>query len=134
MNTQTIKSTERRSIERNWAKTSAGLNAVDRLGTATQHLTRLFISGGAFASVLILATWLIAQQAVQPYLLATLWAGGFVFLALAVESSQRKVLWAVVSGFAFPAIALLSNYVSGEWAFASAPLVAGWVAWFAWKR
>lgn len=134
MNTQIIKSTERRSIEHNWAKTTAGLNAVNRLGTATQHVTRLFISGGAFAATLIAATWLVAQQAVQPYLLASLWAGGFIFLAMAVESSHRKVWWTVASGFAFPTIALLSSYVSQEWAFASAPLLAGWVAWFAARR
>ena len=83
----------------------------------------------AAAAVVVATAWLITLPEFAPYLQAAIWAGGFVFLALAVESdSPLTVILLLATGIAMPALAWLSSRMAVELALVAAVLVAAWVA------
>jgi hypothetical protein len=57
-----------------------------------------------------------------------LWASGFIFLALAIDSEKPAVGLQLATGIALPVLALLSSRVAGEFAIIAAVVVAAWLA------
>jgi hypothetical protein len=80
-------------------------------------------------AIVVAATLAVANPDLAIYLQATLWTGGFLFMALAMESDSP--LGAIVHfgiGMALPVLTLLSAQVAAELAVAAATLVAAWLA------
>jgi hypothetical protein len=84
----------------------------------------------ASALVLVMGTaWLANLPPLVVYLQALAWAGGFVFLALAVEvESPQAALLHLATGIALPVLAWLSSRVAVELIIVAAALAAVWVA------
>jgi hypothetical protein len=81
------------------------------------------------AMALIIGTaWMVSQPELIPCLQAMLWAGGFVFLALAIDSQKATVGVHLVTGVALPVLALLSVQIAPEIALAAPVLLASWLA------
>ena len=79
-------------------------------------------------AIIIGSTWAISTPNVEPFLQASLWAAGFIFLALAIDSEKLTIGPLVSTGMALPVLALLSSRVAAEFAMVAAALVATWVA------
>lgn len=100
-----------------------------KLHGALSLAARALLALVAAAAVVIGAAWLATQPEFAPYLQAAIWAGGFVFVALAVESdSPLTALLLLATGIAMPALAWLSSRMAVELAIVAAALVAAWVA------
>jgi len=75
------------------------------------------------------ATWLINLPEHVVFLQAALWAAGFVFVGLALDSESVELsILNLATGIALPVLALLSSRVAIEFAVVAATLVAAWVA------
>ena len=94
------------------------------LGLAAKVFTSLV---PAFA-IVVGAAWAITLPGLEQFLQASLWASGFLFLALAIDSEKPAVGLLLATGIAIPVLALLSSRVAGEFAIVAAVLVAAWVA------
>ena len=79
-------------------------------------------------AIVVGAVWAITVPGVEQFIQASLWASGFIFLALAIDSNKPTVGLTLATGIALPVLALLSSYVAGEFAIVAASLVATWVA------
>lgn len=80
-------------------------------------------------SVVVVAALTVASPDLAVYLQATLWAGGFVFIVLAVESdSPASAIVNLAIGVALPVLAWLSARLALELAVVGAALVAAWLA------
>ncbi len=79
-------------------------------------------------AIVVGAAWAITLPSLEQFLQASLWASGFVFLALAIDSEKPTVGWLLATGIALPALALLSSHVAGEFAIVAAVIAAVWVA------
>jgi len=89
---------------------------------------RLLISLMPGAMMVIAAVWAISVYDQPALLQAMVWASGFVFLALAVESTRPDVRLLLATGCALPFLALLSAHVAVEYAVLAVALVAAWSA------
>ena len=94
------------------------------LGLAAKGFTALV---PAFA-IVVGAAWAITVPGIDQFLQASLWACGFVFLALVIDSEKPPVGLPLATGIALPILALLSSRVASEFAIVGAVLVAIWVA------
>jgi hypothetical protein len=82
----------------------------------------------AALALVVGAAWMVNQPEVVMYLQALTWAGGFVFLALAVEAdSPRAALLHLATGITLPILAWLSSREAAELSIVAAALVAAWV-------
>ncbi len=79
-------------------------------------------------AVVVGAAWAITLPSLEQFLQASLWASGFVFLALALDSEKPTVSGLLATGIALPVLALLSSHVAGEFTIVAAVIVAAWVA------
>ncbi len=79
-------------------------------------------------AIVVGAAWAITVPGVEQFLQASLWASGFVFLALAIDAEKPTIGLPVATGIALPVLALLSLHVAGEFAIVAAVIVAAWVA------
>jgi hypothetical protein len=79
-------------------------------------------------AIVVSAAWAITVPSLDQFLQASLWASGFVFLALALDSEKPTVGLSLATGIVLPVLALLSSRVAGEFAIVAAGLVAAWVA------
>ena len=79
-------------------------------------------------AIIIGSAWAIGTPDLEPFLQASLWAAGFIFLALAVDSEKSTIGPLLATGMALPILALLSSRVAGELAIVAAAVVATWVA------
>ena len=79
-------------------------------------------------AIVVGAVWAITDPGVEQILQASLWACGFVFLALVIDSEKPPVGLPLATGIALPVLALLSSRVASEFAIVGAVLVAIWVA------
>lgn len=79
-------------------------------------------------AIVVGAVWAITVPSLEQYLQASLWASGFVFLALAIDSAKPTVAKTLATGIALPVLALLSTSVASEFAIVAAVIVAAWVA------
>lgn len=83
----------------------------------------------AVAIPLILATaWAAITPAVDQYLAAGLWAAGFVFFALALETAIRRILPFIFTGLTLPALAVLGMEFAAGFSILAGAIVAGWLA------
>jgi len=127
MNTNTI----RTNIEWPTGKTSSAAetwNAIVPLNKATLFSTRVLMATVPALAIIVAATWAVGSAGTASILQAAMWASGFVFLALAIETSKPNITGLLLTGLALPVLALLSAHVASEFAIIAATLVAGWVA------
>lgn len=106
-----------------------GYSVPRKLHVALSVAARALLALVAAAAVVVAAAWLVTLPEYAPYLQAAIWAGGFVFAALAVESdSPLTAILLLTTGIAMPALAWLSSRLAVELAIVAAALVAAWVA------
>ena len=109
-------------------------NLVGSLNRTLQLATKAFLALVPALAILVGAAWLITVPDLVVYLQATLWASGFVFMGLAIESEKTAGGLSLATGMALPVLAVLSSRVSVEIAIVAATLVAIWVAAAIWRR
>lgn len=79
-------------------------------------------------AIVVGAAWAITLPGLEQFLQASLWASGFVFLALAIDPQKPSVVLQLATGITLPILALLSSHVAVEFTVVAAVLVAAWVA------
>lgn len=104
------------------------INPAKRLNSATRLLTRGVLAVVPALILVVGAAWLVSMPHLVVYLQATLWASGFVFFGLALESEKTTIGLSLATGFALPALALLSSKVAVELAIVAVTIVAVWIA------
>ena len=129
MKTQTIEWTNI-----NHHNTTTARNPVGHLNSALSHATKAFLALVPALAIVVAAAWLITAPSLVVYLQATLWASGFVFLGLAIDSEKPVPSLSLATGIALPILAVLSSRVAVEIAIVAAVLVAAWVAAAIWRR
>ena len=107
---------------------------VRSLNRTLQLATKAFLALVPALAILVGAAWLITVPDLVVYLQATLWASGFVFMGLAIESEKTAGGLSLATGMALPVLAVLSSRISIEIAIVAAALVAIWVAAAIWRR
>lgn len=107
----------------------AMLTPIRRLPAVLRLATKTFLALVPALAIIVGATWVATLPEQVIYLQATIWAAGFVFLGLALESESAEVsVLNLVTGLALPALALLSSRIAIEFVIVAATLVAAWVA------
>ena len=109
-------------------------NQVGRLNNALSQATKVFLALVPALAVVVAAAWLVTAPGMVVYLQANLWASGFVFLGLAIDSEKPAPSLSLATGIALPILAVLSSRVAVEIAIVAAALVAAWVAAAIWRR
>jgi hypothetical protein len=109
-------------------------NPVGSLNRALHLATKAFLALVPALAILVGAAWLITVPDLVVYLQAALWASGFVFMGLAIDSEKTASGLSLATGMALPVLAVLSSRVSVEIAIIAAALVAIWVAAAIWRR
>ena len=109
-------------------------NPVGRLNNALSQATKVFLALVPALAVVVAAAWLVTAPGLVVYLQATLWASGFVFMGLAIDSEKPAPGLSLATGIALPILAVLSSRVAVEIAIVAAALVAAWVATAIWRR
>jgi hypothetical protein len=118
----------------NQHSTAIDRNRVGRLNSILSLATKAFLALVPALAIVVAAAWLITVPNLVVYLQATLWASGFVFLGLAIDSEKSVASLSLVTGIALPVLAVLSSRVAVEIAIVAAVLVAAWVAAAIWRR
>ena len=98
------------------------------LQTAADFSSRLLKAAMPALALLVASAWAITSNESAIVLQAAIWATGFIFLALAVDSNKPTFGGLLLTGLALPVLAILSSNVAVEFAIIGAALVAGWVA------
>ena len=109
-------------------KTESTSNTVSRLNSALCLAAKSFMAIVPALAIVVGSAWLITMPDLVVYLQATLWASGFLFLGLALDSEAPANGLHLVTGIALPILAMLSSYVAVELAVVAAALVGIWVA------
>jgi len=105
------------------------LNPVRQIPGVLKLATRALLALLPAVAISLGATWLVSLPELVVFLQAALWAAGFVFVGLALESESVEVsILNLATGIALPVLALLSSRVAIEFAIIAATLVAAWVA------
>jgi hypothetical protein len=111
------------------SKSHLGLDPVRQLSGLTCLASRAFLALVPALAIIIGATWLVSLPDMVLFLQASIWAGGFVFLALAIEADTAELsVLNLATGIALPVLALLSSRLAVELLIVAATLVAAWVA------
>jgi hypothetical protein len=118
----------------NQHSTAIDRNRVGRLNSILSLATKAFLALVPALAIVVAAAWLITAPHLVIYLQATLWASGFVFLGLAIDSEKSVAGLSLASGIALPVLAVLSSRVAVEIAIVAAALVAAWIAAAIWRR
>jgi hypothetical protein len=106
-----------------------------RLDASIRMAARLLFAAVPVSLLVVGAAWAITVPQFAMILEAAVWASGFLFLALAVESGpDAKFGWAIASGLVLPVLAVLSSRVAGEFLVVAAVVLATWVAVLILKR
>jgi hypothetical protein len=108
------------------------LNPVGNLNSATRVVSRAIVALIPALAMTVGAAWLVTMPDLVVYLQATLWASGFVFFGLALESEKATIGLSLATGFALPLLALLSSKVAVEISIIAVALVAVWIAAAVW--
>jgi hypothetical protein len=133
MNTDTIKSGIEWSPNRT-RESRIVLNPGLKLRGTLRLATRALLALAPALAVLVASAWLVDLPNAAVYLQALLGAGGFVFLALAVDSeTPQTALLQLATGIALPVLAWLSSREATEIALVAAALVAAWVTAAVWQ-
>lgn len=114
--------------------TTIARNPVGRLNSAFYLATRAFLALVPALAIVVGSAWLVTVPDLVVYLQATLWASGFVFLGLAIDSEKSTASLSLATGIALPVLAVLSSQVSVEIAIVAAALVAAWITAAIWRR
>ena len=131
MNTRTIRTAAQWRFEKTPCPKSATVRPVSgsTLGRRTRMLSLWLIASVATAAIMmVVAAWVISTYETPAILQAMVWASGFVFLAMAMESKKPDVGLLLATGFALPVLAVLSSKVAADFAIVAVALVAAWVA------
>jgi hypothetical protein len=108
------------------------------LADGVNHGMRLaakaFLAAVPALAIVVLATWLVTVPELVVYLQATLWASGFVFLGLAIESESPDNGLSLLTGIALPVLAVMSSRVAVEIAVIDSVIIAIWLAVAIWRR
>ena len=118
----------------NQHNTTTARNPIGSLNSALSQATKVFLALVPALAIVVAAAWLITAPGLVVYLQATLWASGFVFLGLAIDSEKPAPSLSLATGIALPILAVLSSRVAVEIAIVAAVLVAAWVAAAIWRR
>ena len=106
-----------------------GLNPVKQLSGLVSLASRAFLALVPALAIVVGAAWLVTLPDGVLFLQASIWAGGFVFLGLAIEAETAELsVLNLATGIALPVLALLSSRVALELVIVAATLVAAWVA------
>ncbi len=108
------------TVVRNWP-------APTPLVRTKQYALRLLLAALPALTIVLGTAWIVSTFAAPGVLHAVLWAAGFVFLALAMESSKANAGALLATGLALPLLAILSSWVASEFAIIAAALIAAWV-------
>jgi hypothetical protein len=133
MNTQSIHTRSVKTASMGWSGSpptiASGLLAQARgLEIVAMLATRLAVVLLPALAIVMASTLAVSTPGTAVYLQAALWAGGFLFYALATESDRPGVAALLVgTGAAIQALAWLSGRVSPELGIAAAALVAAWL-------
>jgi len=114
--------------------TTTARNPVGRVNSAMNLATKAFLALVPALAIVVGAAWLIAAPGLVVYLQVTLWASGFVFLGLAIDSKKSVASLSLATGIALPILAVLSSRVAVEIAIVATVIVAAWVAAAIWRR
>ena len=114
--------------------TTNARNPVGRLNSALSLATKAFLALVPALAIVVAAAWLITAPGLVVYLQAALWASGFVFLGLAIDSEKPVPSLSLATGIVLPVLAVLSSRVAVEIAIVAAVLVAAWIAAAIWRR
>lgn len=107
---------------------------VDKMNSALRFAARGFMALVPALALVVASAWLVSMPDLVVYLQATLWASGFVFLGLAIDTEPPANGLSLLSGIALPVLAVLSSRVAVELAIVATALVAAWVAAAIWRR
>ena len=111
------------------APKSGTLNPAKKLNSATRLLDRCFLAAAPALALIVGAALLVSMPDLVVYLQAALWASGFVFFGLALDSEKATLgLLNLATGIAVMALALLSSYFAVELLIVAVTIVAAWVA------
>lgn len=95
---------------------------------------KAFLATVPALAIVVLATWLVTMPDLVVYLQATLWASGFVFLGLAIDSESPDNGLSLLTGIALPVLAVMSSRVAVEIAVIDSVIIALWLAVAIWRR
>jgi hypothetical protein len=101
---------------------------LDRLNRAITEASKMLACALGALAVIVGTGWAISLPALIPFVQASVWAGGFVFLGLSLDSGESSFGLYLLSGFALLAIALLSSSVAPEFLVLASALGAAWLA------
>lgn len=104
------------------------VRSANRLNEVMRLSARAFTALVPALAIVVGSAWLAATPELVIYLQAALWAGGFIFLGLAIDSGKPAALASLATGIALPVLAYLSSQVAVELVIVAATLVAGWLA------
>jgi hypothetical protein len=110
------------------AREPGTLNPVKKLNSATRLLNRSFLAAAPALALIVGAAWLLSVPDLVVYLQAALWASGFVFFGLALDSEKATLGLSIATGFAVMALALLSSIFAVELLIVAVTIIAAWVA------
>jgi hypothetical protein len=122
MKTQTIE-----WFQSDFSGSAAVANSVGTVNRSLYLVAKGFTAIVPALALVVGIAWAITVPSLGQYLQASLWASGFVFLALAIDSEKPRVSLPIATGIALPVLALLSSYVAPEFALIAGLLVAAWV-------
>lgn len=97
--------------------------------TAKQQVLRASAATLVIMTILVGAIWGSQDPMASRLIEVMLWAGGFVFLALAVDSNTPRSIWLLATGVALPILALLGSGQAIEFTLIAAVLVAIWAGY-----
>jgi hypothetical protein len=104
------------------------IHKVGQLNQAMWGTAKAFMAIVPALAIVVGSAWLITMPDLVVYLQATIWASGFLFLGLALDSQPPFNGMHLATGIALPVLAMLSSYVAVELVVFAAALVAIWVA------
>ena len=108
---------------------SNSLDAVSNLNRVINLAGCVFIATFPVLAIVVGAAWSITVPAAAMVIHASLWALGFLFLAIATEWKGRELSgWALSTGIALPLLAFLGSYLAGEFTVIAAAILGAWVA------
>ena len=122
MKTQTIE-----WFQNDFPRRAALSGSVGTLNRALRLAAKGFTALVPALAIVVGTAWAISVPGLEQFLQASLWASGFVFLALAIDSEKPTVGLPLATGIALPVLALLSANVAAEFAVVAGFLVAAWV-------
>ena len=103
-------------------------SALHRIDSLPCTAFMVLVSALPAAAIVLLATWASGAHTVLPVAQAATGLSGFVFLALALESSRTVAAWQALTGLVLFTLAWASMAVSAEWLIVGAMALAAWVA------